>query len=189
MANPVDNPLLAQMLNGGGGLSQAAMADALLAQFPNMDAQTQMLARYLLENRQNEVEEAEEIDADFDDLARIEKGDLAEEEIDADFDDLAEDDTASEAFMEMEAELAELRERNDELAAALGCCYICFGEDEACPVCRGNGYPGAKQPDKMLFKRYVLPVIKKLQISNHKKAAANNGKRQAENFMIKQRRS
>src|SRR5690348_4223014 len=57
------------------------------------------------------------------------------------------------------AEVAELRERTATLAAALGACRRCFGEDELCPVCRGRGRPGGRSPDPVLFAELVEPAV------------------------------
>lgn len=37
--------------------------------------------------------------------------------------------------------------RLGRLAAALGACGLCWGEDPACPGCRGRGKPGMIRPD------------------------------------------
>ena len=42
----------------------------------------------------------------------------------------------------LEAELAETQDRMSDIAAALGACGLCWGEDETCPSCRGHGKPG-----------------------------------------------
>jgi hypothetical protein len=65
----------------------------------------------------------------------------------------------------MRAELQELREHNDGLAAALGACYQCWGNDARCEVCRGTGRAGTFEPDRRLFKKFVSPAIRALQAS------------------------
>jgi hypothetical protein len=42
----------------------------------------------------------------------------------------------------LEAELAETQDRMSDIAAALGACGLCWGEDDTCPSCRGRGKPG-----------------------------------------------
>ncbi len=42
----------------------------------------------------------------------------------------------------LQAELAESQERMSDIAAALGACGLCWGEDDGCPGCRGRGKPG-----------------------------------------------
>jgi hypothetical protein len=46
----------------------------------------------------------------------------------------------------------------DTLAAALGACYLCWGEDERCEECRGAGRPGWALPDAELYERLVVPA-------------------------------
>ena len=58
-------------------------------------------------------------------------------------------------------EVEHLREVNDNLAAALGACYLCWGDDPDCAICRGRGVPGAGPPDPELFAHYVSPVIRR----------------------------
>lgn len=60
-------------------------------------------------------------------------------------------------------ELDRLRERNAELAAALGACEACWGVDPGCERCRGHGGPGGRAPDRQLFAEYVLPAIRRLK--------------------------
>lgn len=79
-------------------------------------------------------------------------------------------------FQEIQRQNEELRhenellwERNDTLAAALGACPDCWGEDEGCKICRGRGSPGAFKPKKYAFAEYVLPVMKRLRKYKHKK--------------------
>lgn len=61
----------------------------------------------------------------------------------------------------MYRELQQLRARNDGLAAALGACYLCWGEDVLCPVCHGQGQPGAFRSDPELFSAYVAPALQR----------------------------
>ncbi|MFV0645740.1 MAG: hypothetical protein ACK5NN_14820 [Sphingomonadaceae bacterium] len=44
-------------------------------------------------------------------------------------------------------------ERLGDLAAALGACGLCWGEDDQCPACRGQGQPGMIRPDMELRSR------------------------------------
>lgn len=52
---------------------------------------------------------------------------------------------------------------NDTLAAALGACELCWGDDPQCSVCRGRGGPGARHPDRELFSRLVVPAVRRLK--------------------------
>jgi hypothetical protein len=55
----------------------------------------------------------------------------------------------------------ELLERNAELAAALGACE-CWGDDEDCPDCYGEGGSGWLRPDRRLYAHYVHQAVKRL---------------------------
>jgi hypothetical protein len=56
-------------------------------------------------------------------------------------------------------ELEDLRERNDALAAALGACYLCWGDDFQCPYCHGQGATGWRSPDPDLFGQWIKPIL------------------------------
>ena len=43
--------------------------------------------------------------------------------------------------------------RLSELAAALGACGLCWGEDQSCPGCHGRGRAGMVRPDEALRDR------------------------------------
>ena len=72
---------------------------------------------------------------------------------------------------QLEAALLEvklLRERSDTVAAALGACGICWGEDSACRACRGHGAPGRSIPDEQLFCEYVVPAVRLMHASRQR---------------------
>lgn len=63
-------------------------------------------------------------------------------------------------------EVEELREVNAVLAAhceylarAVGACPECWGEDQGCETCGGDGGPGAFMPDRRRFGTVVLPAL------------------------------
>jgi hypothetical protein len=64
---------------------------------------------------------------------------------------------------QMFAELDTLRARNDLFAAALGACYLCWGDDSACEVCGGSGRPGSDMPDRELFAELVMPALRRIR--------------------------
>lgn len=74
---------------------------------------------------------------------------------------------------QLSAELETLQRRNDALAAALGACHLCFGEDAWCPRCGGRGAPGSRRPETVAFARYVRPVLQRLQRSTAAHAAVS----------------
>jgi len=64
------------------------------------------------------------------------------------------------------AELEMLRARNDVLAAALGACFLCFGDDLVCPECGGRGTPGSLIPDEPTFRQYVAPAVRAVRATH-----------------------
>src|SRR5260221_2739578 len=55
-----------------------------------------------------------------------------------------------------------LTKLNTSLADALGSCKDCWGEDQECTVCSGEGYSGWRKINIRLFNLYVLPSLEKL---------------------------
>ena len=56
---------------------------------------------------------------------------------------------------------AALREQYLRLAAALGACPRCWGEDARCRECGGAGTSGFFAPDPDLFLWYVVPAVRR----------------------------
>jgi hypothetical protein len=69
-------------------------------------------------------------------------------------------------LVELELEVDRLQEINETLAAALGACPICWGDDPGCVVCQGRGGPGSLRPDRELFERLVTPALRRLRGPN-----------------------
>ncbi len=67
----------------------------------------------------------------------------------------------------MYAELEQLREKNDRMAAALGACYLCWGEDLQCEICGGSGSSGAFEPDIEEFAELVAPALRRIRNRSH----------------------
>jgi len=61
----------------------------------------------------------------------------------------------------------------DIVASALGACPLCWGEDEACEKCQGKGRPGEYKPDIEAFRKFVLPVVKRIRICVKKTKISN----------------
>lgn len=76
-------------------------------------------------------------------------------------------DTARRLFAEREA----LRRRLEDVAAALGACPVCLGEDLLCPTCHGAGEPGARAPDPVAFRRFVVPALDRARAVMRRTAA------------------
>lgn len=60
-----------------------------------------------------------------------------------------------------------LKERNEDLAAALGACPHCWGENSRCKICHGEGSPGYFTVDEEAFTEYVMPVLEQLGLLKH----------------------
>ncbi|MEI6099771.1 MAG: hypothetical protein WCS20_16065 [Alphaproteobacteria bacterium] len=55
------------------------------------------------------------------------------------------------------------RERLDALAAGIGACPDCFGEDLLCQTCNGVGRPGSRLPQPAEFNRFVSPACHRVR--------------------------
>lgn len=53
-----------------------------------------------------------------------------------------------------------MQARNAVIAAALGGCGLCWGEESGCPECKGAGRPGWIAPDPIAFETWVAPAIR-----------------------------
>jgi hypothetical protein len=60
-------------------------------------------------------------------------------------------------------ERAACSQRLEDLAAALGACPACFGDDLLCDTCHGAGRPGARAPEAAEFARYVIPAVERVR--------------------------
>ena len=61
-------------------------------------------------------------------------------------------------FMQLQRENSLLEEQNDLCAAALGACS-CWGTDDSCKRCAGQGIPGYFIPDEEAFGYLLLPLF------------------------------
>lgn len=68
-------------------------------------------------------------------------------------------ETAQKLFDERE----EARVRLETLAAALGACPVCFGENLLCETCHGAGRPGARAPAGQEFRTFILPAVERVR--------------------------
>jgi hypothetical protein len=81
----------------------------------------------------------------------------------SDEDDNTEDPEVVDLLRRLYAEVESLRARTAVLADALGACTLCWGEDIACPACRGRGRPGGRSPRGDLFESIVGPAVRRRQ--------------------------
>ena len=61
-------------------------------------------------------------------------------------------------------ELEELQIVNDTFAAAVGACPYCWGGDNECSECEGEGYAGSAVPDMELFEEFIAPAVSRVRI-------------------------
>jgi hypothetical protein len=158
-ANPTLQALLSQMDPNMGGGALPSMQD-LLSQLESTNPTLGLIAKYFLARREQEAQnevasdseaEAEHIAIEY--SARLTRIFQRLEEI-----------------KDLRVELEELRERNDALAAALGACYLCWGEDPRCPVCGGSGDPGSATLDMQMFAQWVAPALPHLKAQKEVKS-------------------
>ncbi len=81
---------------------------------------------------------------------------------------LARIERLSQENQELREENQWLRERLEFLAASLGACPDCWGEDQSCSICQGRGAPGSFIPDRDAFAAYVLPAARTIQRYTHR---------------------
>ena len=165
-AGSATDPALQTLLSGmGAGASGGALPSTqeLLSQLESTDPTVGLLAKYLAARQASESEnssEEEAIEVEGEAVYTAEVQSVAVEQ----FERLAQIvQRLGGHVTQLRAELDQLREMNDALAAALGACYLCWGEDAGCPVCHGTGCPGSAMPDKQLFARFVAPTLRTLQ--------------------------
>ncbi|WP_156165665.1 hypothetical protein [Demequina rhizosphaerae] len=126
----------------GGGVQEDLLPESLSSGDPT----TQLLARMLLQNRDNGAsDDAAEDDHEERRLAR------------------ARAEARRRAMRQLAAELDVLRRRNDRLAASLGACPRCWGADLTCEECDGWGRPGSEVPDPGLYAAWVAPAVRRIR--------------------------
>lgn len=161
------NPALADMLARvrSSDPNSRLNIEELLAQQAQTNPMVAMFAKHMAEQKA--------IAAARENLPVI---DLEASEVDAEVEEIQEQDENSAAELSelrqyvkgMFAEIKLLRERNDSLAAAVGACCLCWGQNLECRSCRGRGGPGFCMPDESLFEEFVLPAIQTLRAQKAK---------------------
>lgn len=126
-------------------------ADALLAQLGQDDPRMAALCRFFV---QRQAQVAQDAAATCEDALHADAAAVAQVE--------ARLERLRGIARGMHAELRVLRERDAVLAAALGACAACWGEDPACAECAGHGRPGAALPDAPLYARVIAPAVRHL---------------------------
>lgn len=155
-----DGPAVRVLIDALSGTGQVDMLAVLRSQFDAQigdNPQAALLLR-LLELREQQANEPQE-----------ETAPVSEEEEQSEHDKLTEEtrrerarnmrkleETVNKVYAELEA----MRVRNDAVAAALGACHLCFGDDPLCEECEGLGLPGSLAPEPVAFRKYVLPAFR-----------------------------
>jgi hypothetical protein len=156
-ANPALQVVLSRIDPGSGGGSLPS-TEELLSQLESSDPTLALVAKYLANRPMLDTADTAEEGADA--AEEVEKQNTVFEQTQR----LAQIVQRLQSQVEnLRNELEQLRERNDLLAAALGACYLCWGEDHGCPVCNGNGHPGSNLPERRWFTQYIAPVFHTLQ--------------------------
>jgi len=151
---------LQEMLAAGAGSGVGNQADlaAQLAEHP--DPTVRLLAEMWSRREQSEAEPAAEEPAEA--RPAVEELDLDDLGLPGQLDAR----TLRRRLEHLELELERLQEINDTLAAALGACEVCWGDDPECEACQGRGGPGSLPPDRALFERLAMPAVRRLRSSN-----------------------
>ena len=83
----------------------------------------------------------------------------------------------AERVEELESEVERLKgvnrilfEQCEFMAAAVGACPQCWGEDLECRECRGRGTPGAFLPHRASFAQLVLPAVERVRTLRRRQA-------------------
>ncbi|MBI4902281.1 MAG: hypothetical protein HY820_01515 [Acidobacteria bacterium] len=156
----ISTEFLQQALNGGPA-AEESLRQYLAA---HEDPKIRMFAEWAERQRQQQDEQASVVE-----VQAVVEPDSAMEES-------GETTRILQRQRRLKRELAFQREIGDTLAAALGACYLCWGDDPACDSCRGEGAPGWGDPDPDLFAEMIVPALKK--INKQRKASRANETRQ-----------
>ncbi len=165
-ADSAIDPALQTLLSGmdaSASVGALPSVQELLSQLESTNPTVGLIAKYLAARQVSESEnssEEEAIEVEGEAVYAAEVQSVAVEQ----FEQLARVvQRLGKHVQKLRVELDHLREVNDVLAAALGACYLCWGNDAGCPVCHGIGTPGTTMPDKQLFAQFVVPALRVLQ--------------------------
>jgi hypothetical protein len=170
-ANPALGAIIDVLSSGGKLDAMSLLRSQMQSQVPD-DPQMAVLMRLLDRQQELEAERQTQASAGPEDSTGEGEPDTAEKH--AAMSDLQ--DKIDSVYAELEV----LRTRNDVLAAALGACYLCFGEDPVCRECQGRGVPGSRRPDPDAFRKYVLPTYRRAkQIESADAGLPRSGERRS----------
>jgi hypothetical protein len=150
--------LLNIMMAARSGQDTRPMMEEMLNSNGDMDPMTRMLLTQALarDENQDDTEDPNVIIIDQDDY-KPSRRQLALDRLRHRFQQM------TQQIAEMSEALDVLQARSDDLADALGACYLCWGEDPRCPECAGKGAPGSLLPDPRAYREWVLPAMRTQQ--------------------------
>jgi hypothetical protein len=143
-----------------------SLQDVLLSQIDTSDPTMALVARMIATRSNESASEEESSDEDTDEVTkhRLQRLSRAVRKLQHDCDSLR-------------IEVEELQLRNDTIAAAVGACYLCWGENLGCEVCSGEGIPGRFPINAQAFAEFVLPAVRAFK---HQKAPSSTLRREVE---------
>jgi len=137
--------LLARLAGGSGGVSTTDVLTQVLQGDPRFAAVAQVMQAGAVANVASDAEADADVQDGQDTLSD------------------APDAPAVEAAMrEVLDECERLRARSARLAAALGACHLCWGEDASCSYCSGTGSVGTFLIDRAAFDAEIGPALDQL---------------------------
>lgn len=140
-------PILAPALAGGG----SSLQELLLSQLDTSDPTTALLVQFMANQSQGDSKSSDDDDEDDESpRQRLRKLSSAFRQL-------------RNKHESLQAEVKEFQMRNDTLAAALGACYLCWGEYSNCDICQGNGSAGYFPIEMQAFSEMVLPAVRALK--------------------------
>lgn len=154
---------LAMMMQGK--VKPKALLSQMVAEMADDDPQMAMVSQYLAMQPDDDSDD-ESADEEIREGANPSRQWVDDQELMS----LREEVATIQANLEEQTQLLqELIDRNTELAAALGACPECWGENQSCSACHGRGVPGALKPDKKCFDYYIAPLLARLKsMSKHR---------------------
>jgi hypothetical protein len=149
--------LVMEAIASRSGLSTVPTPQDLLTQLESTDPAMHRIVQYLMRRQDGQAEAYTSPDTEGDMESTSAQGAADEPQSNA---KVRHFQRLRHMVEDMFAELQVLRSRNDTLAAALGACNLCWGEDPQCGDCGGRGCPGFATPQPKLFAEIVLPAAR-----------------------------
>jgi hypothetical protein len=160
--------VLIDALSGTGGVDPLALLRTQLDAQAGHNPQVAQILRLLEQRRQQQ--DSQQQDSEPQEEVILSPEDAAHPEHEAQAEQAREERARNarklrDTMNRLYAELKALRTRNNALAAAVGACYLCFGEDPLCEECGGRGVPGSLAPEPAAFRKYVHPALHRAQVA------------------------